>query len=226
VALAAAGVGVAVLAVVPWTIRNQLAFHTFVPVSTNIGTALEGANCRPVYSGPAIGLWRSNFTLSPSSPDACFTGFDIRLPHFNEARVAAAHRDRGLRYARHHAGRLPAVFVTRFLRTWGLFRPHQQINEAALEGRPVRWEIIGARMYWVLLVLAVGGFVVGVRRRRNTWPLLATMVMVSLSTLATYGNQRFRAGAEPAIVILAAAGLVTAVTAIRRRLVAVAASPG
>jgi asparagine N-glycosylation enzyme membrane subunit Stt3 len=50
------------------------------------------------------------------------------------------------------------------------------------------------------------------------WPLLATVVMVSLSTLATYGNQRFRAGAEPAVVVLAAVGLTAAVSALRRRI--------
>jgi 4-amino-4-deoxy-L-arabinose transferase-like glycosyltransferase len=220
VLLGALGVGVAALVVVPWTLRNQRTFHSFVPVSTNIGTALEGANCRPVYSGPLIGLWRSNFKLSPSSPDACFTGFDVTQPHFNEARVAAQHRDRAVRYARHHATRLPAVGVARLLRTWGLFRPHQQINEAALEGRPVRWETIGTRMYWVLLVLAVGGLVAALRSRARVWPLLATVVMVSVSTLATYGNQRFRVGAEPAIVILAATGLVAGASSLRKRLAA------
>lgn len=218
VVLGAVGIGVGALVVVPWTVRNQRTFHSFVPVSTNIGTALEGANCRPVYSGTAIGLWRSNFNLAPSSPDACFTGFDIRQPHFNEARVAAQHRDRGLRYARRHAGRLPAVGVTRVLRTWGLFRPHQQINEAALEGRPMRWETIGTRMYWAVLVFAVAGLVVAVRRHVRVWPLLATMVMVSLSTLATYGNQRFRVGAEPALVVLGATGLIAGANALRSRL--------
>jgi 4-amino-4-deoxy-L-arabinose transferase-like glycosyltransferase len=218
VLLGALGIGVAALVVVPWTVRNQRTFQSFVPVSTNVGTALEGANCRPVYSGPLIGLWRSNFKLSPSSPDACFTGFDITQPHFNEARVAAEHRDRGLRYARHHTSRFPAVGAARFLRTWGLFRPHQQINEAALEGRPIRWETIGTWMYWVLLVSAVGGLVVLLRRRERVWPLLATFVMVSVSTLATYGNQRFRVGAEPALVVLAAAGLVAGVSSLRKRL--------
>jgi asparagine N-glycosylation enzyme membrane subunit Stt3 len=73
-------------------------------------------------------------------------------------------------------------------------------------------------MYWVLLVSAVGGLVVLLRRRERVWPLLATFVMVSVSTLATYGNQRFRVGAEPALVVLAAAGLVAGVSSLRKRL--------
>ena len=217
VALGAMGLAVAALVIAPWALRNQRTFHSFVPVSTNIGTALEGANCRPVYSGSFIGLWRSNFSTSPSSPDACFTGFDVRQAHFNEARVAAQHRDRGQRYARHHAGRLPAVGVARLLRTWGVFRPHQQINEAALEGRPVRWETLGTRMYWVLLVFGLGGVAVAARRRLRVWPMAAAAAMVSLSTVATYGNQRFRVGAEPAVIVLAAVGLVAAAGALGRR---------
>ena len=225
VLLAAIGIVVAAAVVVPWTARNTFAFDAFVPVSTNIGTAIEGANCQPVYSGPFIGLWRSNFSASPSSPDACFTGFDVRQPHFNEARVSNQHRDRGIRYARHHAGRLPAVAGARLLRTWGLFRPHQQIDEAALEGRVVRWETLGTRMYWAILVLAIAGAVVLFRRRARVWPLLATAVMVSLSSIATYGNQRFREGAEPALVVLAAVAIVAAATRLNDALRSSAAGP-
>lgn len=82
----------------------------------------------------------------------------------------------------------------------------------------MRWETIGTRMYWAVLVFAVAGLVVAVRRHVRVWPLLATMVMVSLSTLATYGNQRFRVGAEPALVVLGATGLIAGANALRSRL--------
>jgi hypothetical protein len=64
-------------------------------------------------------------------------------------------------------------------------------------------------MYWVLLPLAVGGTVILVRRRIRVWPLLSTGVVVALSTALTYGQQRFRTAAEPAIVVLAAVTLVS-----------------
>jgi hypothetical protein len=40
------------------------------------------------------------------------------------------------------------------------------------------------------------------------WPLLSTVALVSLTTVLTYGNQRFRIAAEPALLVLAATGLV------------------
>jgi uncharacterized membrane protein len=70
-------------------------------------------------------------------------------------------------------------------------------------------------MYWVLLPLAVAGAVVLVRRRARVWPLVSTAVVVSVTTALTYGQQRFRTAAEPAIVVLAAVA-VGAVLARRR----------
>jgi hypothetical protein len=54
-----------------------------------------------------------------------------------------------------------------------------------------------------------------VRRRARVWPLLSTAVVVSVTTVLTYGQQRFRSAAEPAIVVLAAVAVAT--IAARRR---------
>lgn len=215
--LGVAGVGLAVVTVLPWTLRNYARFDTFVPVSNN-SFVLEGANCDLTYHGPQIGLWRSTFTLGsrPSADPQCFPGFEIDVDDFNEARVAAEHRARGLDYAREHAGRLPVVMGVRWLRTWGLFRPHQQVQVASLEGRSQAWETAGTWMYWSMLPLAGAGFVVGRRRGRRLWPLLVPLATVSLNTVLTYGNQRFRVAAEPTILLLAALALVVFADRLRR----------
>ncbi|MGZ6908943.1 MAG: glycosyltransferase family 39 protein [Acidimicrobiia bacterium] len=205
-------VGVGLLAVVvvvlPWTLRNQSTFHQLVPVSNNLGTALAGANCDPTYSGPSLGSWRSTFGHGDAAAGQYFTGFNGHQPHFNEAKAAAAARRRGLTYAGDHAGDLPEVGAARVLRTFGLFRPSQQIELEALEGRPLGWERVGTWFDWALLPLAFGGFVVMVRGRAAWWPPLATVISVVVTSLLTYGNQRFRIGAEPALVLAAAVALV------------------
>ena len=61
--------------VVPWAVRNQTTFHSFVAVSNNLGTALAGANCELTYHGPALGSWRSTFGSDDASRGRCFTGF-------------------------------------------------------------------------------------------------------------------------------------------------------
>jgi 4-amino-4-deoxy-L-arabinose transferase-like glycosyltransferase len=212
--LAGVTIGAAVLTVVPWTIRNAARLHAFVPVSNNIGTAVDGANCDLTYSGAQIGLWRETFSKYGDAArrlpqaKACFEGFEIRRRDFEEAEVANFHRRSGITYARQHLSRFPLVVTVRELRTWGLYAPRQQIEFESLEGRPRRWHGVGTVMYWVLLPLAVAGAVVLVRRRIRVWPLLSAAVVVSVTTALTYGQQRFRTATEPAILVLAAVSLV------------------
>ncbi len=207
--------GVALVVVAPWTIRNAVRFHAFVPVSNNVATLIDGANCDATYGGSQIGLWRETFStldvgLGPAFAQAryCFVGFDIRDPHFDEAKAASADTRAGLRYARHHLGSLPKVAAVRVLRTWGLYAPSQQVNFESLEGRPRSWQLRGTQMYWVLLPLALVGAVLLRRRRRAIWPLAATAITVTIVAATTYGQQRFRIAAEPAILVLAAVTIV------------------
>jgi hypothetical protein len=221
VVLAAVAIGISVLVVVPWTIRNAVRLHAFVPISNNIGTAVDGANCDLTYSGSQIGLWRETFSQFGDSArrrpqaQACFEGFDIRRRDFEEANVSSSHRGDGITYAREHLSRAPLVVAVRELRTWGLYAPRQQIDFESLEGRPKRWQAVGTVMYWVLLPLAVVGAVLLLRRRARVWPLLSTAVVVVLTTALTYGQQRFRIADEPSLIVLAAVS-VAAVAGHRR----------
>jgi 4-amino-4-deoxy-L-arabinose transferase-like glycosyltransferase len=225
---AAITLGIAVVVIAPWTIRNAVRFHTFVPVSNNAGTLIDGANCDATYGGPQIGLWRETFSQpdsgSPASATAtaptdqahaCFEGFDITDPHFDEASAANTDTRAGLHYARTHLGRLPKVAAVRALRTWGLYAPKQQVDFESLEGRPRAWQMRGTVMYWVLLPLAMAGAVIMRRRRRLVWPLVATAVTVTLVAASTYGQQRFRIAAEPALLVLAAVALHAAAQRLR-----------
>jgi 4-amino-4-deoxy-L-arabinose transferase-like glycosyltransferase len=214
------GVALATMVVVvaPWTIRNEIRLDAFVPVSNNVATLVDGANCDPTYGGRQLGLWRETFSqfgnAARALPQAraCFEGFDIVSPTFDEATVADQHRHDGLAYARHHLRSLPTVTTVRALRTWGVYAPRQQIDFESLEGRPRRWQLAGTVIYWVLLPFAVAGIVLLVRRKVPVWPLVAPAVVVVLTAAATYGQQRFRAAAEPALIVAAA----VAVTALLR----------
>jgi 4-amino-4-deoxy-L-arabinose transferase-like glycosyltransferase len=224
----AIALGVAVVVVAPWTIRNAVRFHAFVPVSNNVATLVDGANCDATYGGAQLGLWRETFSqfgnarrvVALPQSQACFEGFDIADPHFDEAKAASAHTRAGTSYARHHLGSLPKVTVVRVLRTWGVYAPRQQVDFESLEGRPRAWQLRGTFMYWVLAPLAIAGAVLLRRRRRLLWPLVATAVTVTIVAAATYGQQRFRIAAEPAILVLAAVTLVELGRVARTRSVA------
>jgi 4-amino-4-deoxy-L-arabinose transferase-like glycosyltransferase len=216
----AAALAVALCVLAPWTIRNAARFHAFVPVSNNAATLVDGANCDSTYGGVLLGLWRETFSQFGDKArqlpqaQACFEGFDIADPHFDETKVASKHRRDGVRYALHHLGSLPKVTAVRMLRTWGVYAPRQQVNFESLEGRPREWQMRGTVMHWVLLPLAIAGVVLCRRRRAVIWPLVTTALAVSVVSALTYGQQRFRVGAEPALIVLAA----VTVAAIGRRL--------
>jgi 4-amino-4-deoxy-L-arabinose transferase-like glycosyltransferase len=223
IARVAIALGVAVAVIAPWTIRNAVRFHTFVPVSNNVATLVDGANCDATYSGSQLGLWRETFSQfgdrarTLPQAEACFEGFDIGDPHFDESKAASADTRAGISYARHHLGSLPKVAAVRVLRTWGVYAPSQQVSFESLEGRPRAWQLRGTFMYWVLAPLAIAGAVLLRRRRRLLWPLVATAVTVTITAASTYGQQRFRIAAEPAILVLAAVTLVQISGSLTRR---------
>lgn len=220
----AVGIGVLVLVLVPWTVRNLVVFDgQVVPLSNNSGSVARGANCDAAYSGQFKGLWVTNVALDGNDADAaragCFTGFDFSVDP-NEARLAADLRADGLTYMKDHPGQLPGVVAVRLGRTFGLYQFTQQRNFAAAEGRNPLWDGRGTRGFQLLSLVAIAGLVISSIRRSRTWerwllvvPPLAVVVVVAF----TYGNPRFRAAAEPAVIVLGALGAFDIVAALQRR---------
>ena len=205
----AVGLGAMAAVLAPWTIRNAVVFHRFVPVSNNLGSVARGANCDRAYHGEFRGLWVTNVATDGGldvDPDGeCFTGFDVTHGR-NEAESAATLRGQGLSYVRHHLGDVPGVAAARVGRTVGLYRFDQQVNFARFEGRTARSDRWGARLFQLLAVVAALGAVAPWRRRGDgpRWVLVVPLVAVLATVLVTYGNFRFRAVADPAVVVLAA----------------------
>jgi 4-amino-4-deoxy-L-arabinose transferase-like glycosyltransferase len=191
----------------PWLARCWIVFGQPVLISTNVGGLFAGANCRPTYSGPLIGQW-----------DLFCLGGRGQIQSTNEAVEADHLRDAGLRYARDHSGRLPAVIAARIGRSFELFRPAQDWGfESFFEGRDINVEKAGVFVYYVVALLAIAGTVVLARRRGPWGILLSPLVLVLFVSITAYGFTRFRVGAEPALIVLAAVALDAAVTRARRR---------
>jgi hypothetical protein len=199
--------GVATLAVLvvtgPWLVRNWLTFDRFVPISNNSGTLVAGANCERTYSGDFEGLWLLE----------CIDPIDTE--GMDEAEAFSRYRQVGTDFARDNLSDVPRVVSIRVLRTFGLYDVSTQINFETLEGRSNHWQTVGHRMFLVLAPLAVAGAVVLVRRRAVVWPLLAPLVVVAVTAVVSYGNQRFRMAAEPGIVVMAAVSTTAGVAALR-----------
>jgi 4-amino-4-deoxy-L-arabinose transferase-like glycosyltransferase len=196
-------VGVALVVIAPWVGFNLSRFHDPTFVSTNDGLTLAGANCDSVYHGSSTGFWSLACGENP--------------PPGDQSQVSSALRRRGLDYMKHHAARVPAVVLARLGRTWSLFRPLDMVQLNRGEDREPWVTRLGLVAYYPTLLLAIAGVVALWRRRSRAvlWALLVPAVVVTLNTMVTYGQTRFRAGAEPTLALLAAVGAVALVRRLR-----------
>jgi 4-amino-4-deoxy-L-arabinose transferase-like glycosyltransferase len=177
-----------VVVLAPWSARNWIVFQRPVPVSTDLASAIAGANCRSTYYGGDIGSWAN----------AC-----IKPQPGNEVAAFDRSESDGIRYALDHIGRLPIVAAVRLARTWGLRRnllPGSKLPRVN-DRSPIVLEF-GFLMYYVLVLLAVYGFVLLRRRQISVWPLTSTFILVSLTSILVYGDVRFREPAEVSLVAL------------------------
>jgi hypothetical protein len=179
-----------------WTIRNARALGRFQPFTNNSGTALAGANCDAVYSGNQLGGWRLDCVPTYDATDIA------------ESTFADDARQAGLQYISAHLSDLPRVAAARLARTFGLWDIRTSLFYESLEGRDYDWLWAG----WVAWLLIAALAAIGVATLRSQgirlWPLLMPLAIVAFMSVITYGNQRFRVGAEPGLVVLAAVGVV------------------
>ena len=192
---------VTVLVIAPWCVRNSLEFDRPVGITTGDGAALAGSNTPVTFRGDRIGTWD-------------FEGLSLDLPareRIDEAEDGERLREKGLRYARDNAGRLPAVAAARVGRTWSLypFDPGDSVryNALAESRRPgLEWATLFSA--WAVILLSIAGLVL--LRRRGVWlaPFIAMVALVTIISVLFYGGPRFREAADVTLVIPAAAALV------------------
>jgi 4-amino-4-deoxy-L-arabinose transferase-like glycosyltransferase len=181
----AVGVALFLVTLAPWAIRNWIKFDRPVPISTQSGANIAGANCHATYYGRDVGNWQR-------------TCFRRRRRGENEAEWIAAVRPGGIDYALDHAGRFPVVALARIGRTWGFYHPYDSV---AGDRHP--FGNLPPRSAWVLLALAVPGALIARRRRVPLAVLLVLPAVVTITAVAQFGLLRYRFTADLALLVLA-----------------------
>src|SRR5680860_137843 len=208
-ALAGGGV-VALLVITPWVAFNLSRFEEPVYLSVNFGATLSAANCDDTYYGPNIGY--KNYQC----------GYDVYEqvvePGMDPSEGAQAIQDETVTYIRAHRSRVPLVVAARVGRILGVFRPSTDLNfdEYVMKRNPIVAR--STQVTWYLLApLAVIGAVILRRRRVPLLPLVGFPAIVLVSVAVTFAQLRYRAPAEPAVVLLAAVALEAGVRRLRAR---------
>jgi hypothetical protein len=185
----------------PWVARNQIVIGHSAVVSEDYGPVLAGANCPATFSGSLEGWWSASCVAAvPHS-----RGSEIRATR-NEAHVART-------YVAAHLGRAVGVAAVRLGRLWNVYRPLQGVKLETAVGRPTWVSRLGLWYFYVLVPVAVLGAVLLRRRRTLVFPLVAMLLLSSVTAVLAYGDARYALEADVAMAMLAGVALDAALRA-------------
>lgn len=204
---AAVATAIACLLIGPWTLRNYLVAHSFIPVATGDGTVLLGAyNDQAATQPEHLGSWTNPLKTDPGvlAPFPLYTCNAVC-----EVAREDASKNAALQWISGHASELPHLLAAHLHNFW---TPYTREADLPMERFP---DLLASRVVLAMsltlplpiFALAALGLVVTVRNRREL--LFAYLVILAAlgEALAYYGSARFRAPIEPLLVLLATGAL-------------------
>ncbi len=211
----------AVVLIAPWTVRNYLVSHSFVPVATGDGTVMLGAYNDMVlkkstspggYTGTWVNPLISSFNLSHSFPLlTCSATCEVaREAAFNNA---------AKQWILHHKRDLPLLLGMHFINMWQPNVVEADLPLARFPNAPLAG-VVSWMMYVTpipIFLLAAFGLVVTLFLWRKLLFLYFILGMTFAEAIYFYGIPRFRAPIEPILILLATGALWWIVTQWRER---------
>jgi 4-amino-4-deoxy-L-arabinose transferase-like glycosyltransferase len=201
----------ALLTVLPWTLRNAIEFHDFVPISTQSGFLVAGTyNATSDHDPANPGAYR------PASFDPALRPI-VADPSLDENQVNKELSKAGRTYAKDHPGYVPRVFWWNGLRLLALERP-VATTEAAykFQGIGPGYAKLALIAWYLAVTAAVAGLLLG-GARGVPWWLWVVPLLLYVSVIAISSDIRYRAPIEP-FVLCAAAAAVTGRRRVRQPL--------
>lgn len=202
-----------VLTIAPWTIRNAVELHHFIPVSDETGITLVGTYNKASASVAALPYkWRLFWAIPADASLKRHAGT------FSEPALG----DRLLSQATHYIGDHPlapvAVAYHNTLRLLELEGSYAWHASAGYESIQLGVAQIGVVSFWILCLLALLGVVSAAARRGPRW-IWAVPVLFAVSVVfVNVETPRFREPIDPFLILLAGcalAGLVSRAARLR-----------
>lgn len=195
----------AALTIAPWTIRNALVFHAFIPISDETGYTLAGTYnqvSRANSRFPAAWI-EAEHGKSPEYAQILSTG---RREHWNEPTYGSHLQAQALREIESHPAYVLKVAYWNAIRMFDVAEIRLARNNLHDTDIPLAPALALMNAAPLLEVLAIGGLFDRRARRVPRWFWLVPLLLAT--TLFVSGFIRFRAPIDPFLVMLAAICLV------------------
>ena len=193
---ALASLGVALLVILPWTVRNARVYHAFLPLNSNAGYALYSAN------HPDHGV-RFDQDYAAPLPE------DLLAKNLNEAQWNAELTRRGLEFMFQDAGRYARLTLNKAT----VFFNFGFSLESSLASNLMR---VGS--YGLYLPFFVLGLVLSWQERRRAAIIYLFALLFAGLHLLSWASARYRLPIDAALMPFAALALITLVNRLRRYL--------
>ena len=204
-----------VLMLTPWTVRNAIELHRFVPVTDETGFTLVGTyNAASAASRQIPYRWRVFYTI-PGEPAAIG---DRR--QLTETKLAARLESQAFHYIGKHPSAPLAVLyhnTRRLLELEGSFA--WQVSASSIDV-PEATARIGVVSFWVLCLLAIAGMFTRLVRRAPPWLWLVPVLLWLTVVLINAETPRFREPIDPFLILLGSCAVAAALRAAAHRLAA------
>jgi 4-amino-4-deoxy-L-arabinose transferase-like glycosyltransferase len=192
----------AALVVVPWTVRNEIVVHGFVPIAIDDAALYGTFNAQSAHDPVYPYAWRADPPsaaplFSPAHPLDELT-LHSKLLHLGLSYIGA-----------HPTSMLGAFFWNGLSRLWDIRHRSRSLAEVPFEGRSRLLTNVGLDVYDVLLPLALIALWRARRRRALVLGVLAIALAAAIVFTSDSGT-RYRATLEPLIAVLACAGVLGA----------------
>jgi 4-amino-4-deoxy-L-arabinose transferase-like glycosyltransferase len=212
VARPAALVGVTLLVLVPWSVRNAIEFDAFVPAPTQSGYAIAGTYNEQAQDDPdRPAAWRRAEQV-PEFDDLFEAGTGL-----DERELDGELRDRAMEFAIDNPLYVAEVGARNTLRLFDLAGFDHAEEVWSFAGvKPLTADLGVVGFYLMIPFVLIGAFTAAARRAPLFIWLTPLVLFLSVIFIADSGA-RYRAPIDPFLILLAALGLAALLDRLRAR---------
>jgi 4-amino-4-deoxy-L-arabinose transferase-like glycosyltransferase len=195
-------VALTALVILPWTIRNAVVMHTFIPVSDETGITLVGTyNVASAANTQVPYKWRIFYGIPHEG------ALIHNESQMTEPQLGAKLQSQAIHYIEHHPVSLLQVLYHNTRRLFELEGTFAWKASAAAVSLTTEVARTGVISFYILCLLAIAALATKRARSAPWWVWVIPFLLALSVVMVNVETPRFREPVDPFLILLAAAGL-------------------